>query len=78
MSFDRNKPPFTLSDAPQASSWRGAMCADPTCKLLHIVLLDKDEVPFARFTLDSEDITLIRRMHKDLVSTKATRDWSFR
>lgn len=78
MSFERKEPPFTLSNVPQAASWRGAMCGAPKCKLLHIVLLDKDEVPFAWFTLDSEDITLIRRMHKDLVSTKATRDWSFR
>lgn len=76
MSFDRKEPPFTLSDVPQAASWRGAMCRDPTCKMLHIVLLDENDRPFSWFTLDSDDITLLRRMHKDLVSDKSSPHWS--
>lgn len=76
MSFERNEPPFTLSNVPQAASWRGAMCGDPTCKMLHIVLLDKNDRPFSWFTIDSDDITLLRQMHKDLVYDKSSPHWS--
>lgn len=55
--------------------WRAAGCRDRECKLIHVVLFDKDENPFACIHLASDDITELRRCHRELISQKSDPNW---
>lgn len=75
MPFDDG--PHDVSNVPEGDALFYAVCGVQECKLLHVVVM-RNGRPIARFPVNSDIITTIRQKHKELVSLKASPNWSIR